>query len=86
MIEMLKAASLLRQLLYDSENENRINIKFKLDYSCGSVCAEIDDLTIYSPAKFAEIIKKADNFEIYPLISGKIRFSMMFHNLYIGIA
>lgn len=52
----------------------------------GDGCAvrvECDSLIAYNPAQFWDAVRKADNFEFYPLVNGKLRMALMFYHCYI---
>ena len=50
------------------------------------LCIEDFDITVRETKEFAEIIRKADNFEIFPTDEENIRISIMFDNALTRIA
>lgn len=83
--ELLDVARMLRELLADDFWEGKINIEVDPVHGYGTVQVEADEITIYAPKAFAETVKHASNFEIYPLTNGQIRLAFMFHNLSIEV-
>lgn len=67
-------------------DEGVVKIEFSPNYSSGSVSVEMDSLEVYKPKLFAEVIEHADNFEFYPLVSGKIKLALIFYNALIPVA
>jgi len=47
---------------------------------------ETEDIVVHDIYLFAKAIAAANNFEIYPLVNGKLRLSLMFYYMFVGIA
>lgn len=78
---MLQSASQLTALLKETISQGEITIDVDQTFNLGSISVELDTLTIYEPKVFADIICKADNFEIYPLTDGRIRLDLTFQSI-----
>ena len=78
---MLKTAAQLTEMLKKATPNGTIDVDVDPVFNLGSVTVELDDLSVTNPLAFANIICKADNFEIYPLTNGKIRFDITFHSV-----
>lgn len=76
--EMMHAKQLL-ELAFDGEDE--VDVELHELGSCGSLSVESDSLEVCKMSVFAKAALLADNFEMYPLVNGKIRFSMMFYGV-----
>ena len=66
--------------------EGEITMELNEMLNLGSISVELDALTIDDPLAFADMIYKADNFEVYPLTNGKIRFDITFQGVLKSIA
>ncbi|MCD8019356.1 MAG: hypothetical protein LUF92_07165 [Clostridiales bacterium] len=82
--EMRSAKAALDQILKESDRE-RSKIQFLPAFCGASLNAEFDTLFVFDMKRFQYIIRKADNFEIYPLTNGKVRMSFMFNKALIPI-
>ena len=78
---MLETAAQLSQLLRKTDYDRALVIKMNPTFNSGSITVELDELSIDKPLAFADIIYKADNFEIYPLTNGNIRFDLTFQSV-----
>lgn len=78
--QMLTAASLLQDLLCMSTESGEIEINLHPEFNMGSITTEIPSLTVYEPKLFTELVKWADNFEIYPLINGNFKIGIAFQS------
>ena len=79
--QMLHAASLLTTLLQEDLSKGEISVNVDSMFNMGSIIVELEELTVCVPHLFSQIISEADNFEIYPLSDGKIRFAIVFHSV-----
>lgn len=79
--QMLIAASRLKDLLCMSGESGEIEINLHREFNMGSITAEIPSFTVREPALFLELIKEADNFEIYPLVNGNIKIGISFQSV-----
>lgn len=79
--QMLIAASRLKDLLCMSGESGEIEINLHREFNMGSITAEIPSFTVREPALFVEVIKEADNFEIYPLVNGNIKIGISFQSV-----
>ena len=76
---MLQVAAKLTCLLKKTLPTGEINIEINQLFNLGSISIELDSLTILEPSIFAELICKADNFEVYPLTNGNVKLTITFH-------
>lgn len=84
-ILMAQTAACLQQLLVEADDEGRVEIHLIPEFAAGEVSTELDMLTVYDCAAFTKIILPADNFEIIPLVNGRVRFSITFHSVFRSI-
>lgn len=70
-----------------NEDESNIEVKFDIHYMGTSafISFELDELVVRQTSKFGFALSSADNFEIYPLINGGLRFSMAFHSMLVNV-
>ncbi len=52
----------------------------------GSLVAEVDDFEVHDLTLLQVAMSKADNFEIYPLVNGKMRMAFTFQRLMRSVA
>lgn len=83
---MLKAAMLLKITIAEDAVEFEATVDVIESFNAGVVSAELDEMTIYHPKRFASIISMADNVEIYPLINGKIQLTLTYQDVLATIA
>ena len=79
--QMLIAASRLKDLLCLSGESGEIEINLHREFNMGSITAEIPSFTVREPALFIELVKEADNFEIYPLVNGNMKIGISFQSV-----
>lgn len=78
---LMRTAAQLTDILRKTEPEGELNIEIDDALNLGSISVELDSLTVEEPLTFADMIYKADNFEVYPLTNGKIRLDVTFHGV-----
>ena len=78
---MLRTAAQLTDLLRKTVSDGEIEINVDTTFNLGSITVELDSLSVDEPLAFADVIYKADNFEIYPLTNGKIRLDVTFQSV-----
>lgn len=78
---MLRTAAQLTDLLRKTVSDGELEIDVDTTFNQGSITVELDSLSIDEPLAFADVIYKADNFEIYPLTNGKIRLDVTFQSV-----
>lgn len=78
---MLRTAAQLTDLLRKTVSDGELEIDVDPTFNLGSITVELDLLSIDEPLAFADVIYKADNFEIYPLTNGKIRLDITFQSV-----
>lgn len=78
---MLRAAAQLTDLLRKTVSDGELEIDVDPTFNLGSITVELDSLSVDEPLAFADVIYKADNFEIYPLTNGKIRLDVTFQSV-----
>ena len=78
---MLRTAAQLTDLLRKTVSDGELQIDVDPTFNLGSITVELDSLSVDEPLAFADVIYKADNFEIYPLTNGKIRLDVTFQSV-----
>ena len=78
---MLRTAAQLTDLLRKTVSNGELEIDVDPTFNLGSITVELDSLSVDEPLAFADVIYKADNFEIYPLTNGKIRLDVTFQSV-----
>ena len=78
---MLRTAAQLTDLLRKTVLDGELEINVDPTFNLGSITVELDSLSVDEPLAFADVIYKADNFEIYPLTNGKIRLDVTFQSV-----
>ena len=79
--EMLTAKEILEEILREMGEETAVRIQMELSFSAAALTVELEDFYVLKPEKFVEIIRLADNFEIYPLLNGGMRMGFMFYRM-----
>lgn len=82
MKEMEAAYDILKEIVYkyDPDVTMEVNTNVINDGSA-SISIETCDLVVHDVKEFIEAIKKANNFEIYPLKNGNLRIAIMFNDI-----
>ena len=83
--KMLAAASQLRYLLNMAGEAGEVEVDILDEFDMGSISAEITSFTVYEPVLFGELVRGADNFDIYPLVNGNIKIDIAFQSVLITI-
>lgn len=78
---MLQSAAELEELLLENSSKGQIKIEICELFNMGSIFASIEDLTVYDIQKFARIVSRADNFEIYPKTDGTLQLNLGFQSV-----
>lgn len=78
---MMEVAAKLTAVLQENNPEGELSIDVNEKFNLGSISVELDSLTITSPVLFAELIRRSDNFEVYPLTNGKVILDITFQNV-----
>lgn len=78
---MLRTAAQLTDLLRKTVSDGELEIDVDPTFNLGLITVELDSLSVDEPLAFADVIYKADNFEIYPLTNGKIRLDVTFQSV-----
>ena len=78
---MMQTAAELKDILAETNAQGEIEIDVCDTFNAGFVKTELDDLTVMNTKQFAAMIKKADNFEIYPRTDGKIQLNITFQSV-----
>ncbi len=79
--KMQEAYGILRGLIHETAETSvtyEINEPFK---STGSIMVEGHSIEITNTEWFCKAVALADNFEVYPLVNGKLRMAFTFYNL-----
>ena len=83
--KMLAAASQLRCLLNMAGEAGEVEVDILDEFDMGSISAEITSFTVYEPLLFGDLVRGADNFDIYPLVNGNIKIDIAFQSVLITI-
>ncbi len=83
---MFKTAAKLKCLLSQDVEAGSIYIDILEEFNMGSVSTELDSLTVLNTEVFADIVSPADNFEVYPLTNGNVRFTITFYSVLLSVA
>lgn len=83
---MVKSAMLLKNTIAETKDEFEVTVDVIETFNTGTVSAELDEMTLFHPQRFASIISLADNVEIFPLINGKIKLSLTYQGVLKTIA
>ncbi len=75
---MMQTAAELKDLLVEAGLKGEFDIEVCDLFDSGFIKAELDELIVPDPTRFALMIAKADNFEIYPKTNGKMQLSLTF--------
>ena len=76
-----RPAAEVTDLLRKTVSAGELDIDVDPTFNLGSITVELDSLSVDEPLAFADVIYKADNFEIYPLTNGKIRLDVTFQSV-----
>ena len=82
---IIQLAYELKRILAEAIPCGEINVTVDEDFNHGAITIELGDLTVYDTKTFAGIIALADNIEVYPLTSGKIRLDLTFQAVLKGV-
>ena len=83
-LEMLECADNLQKLLFETHTDATLTTELEHGFNLGCISVELPELTIPHPQSFAGVVSKADNFEIYPLVDGRLRLDITFYNVLAG--
>ena len=83
--EVLQAKAALDLLLVQNGTDLS-RLELRPLFGSASVSAEMEELVVSDPALFQKITEKASNFEIYPLLNGKMRLALVFYGVMKAIA
>lgn len=82
--ELLLAKEALNDLLKQN-GEGSVEITYFPEFLSASISAEVESLEVQDFTAFQIAMVKANNFEIYPLVNGKLRIAFMFNRLMLPI-
>lgn len=77
--QLRKAAADLKVLLHETTEEFEMEVKTDPLFNYGAITVELENMCVANPIAFAQAVCAADNFEVYPLVNGKIRMDITFH-------
>ena len=78
---MMQTAAELKDILAETNEQGELEIDICDMFNAGSIKTELDELTVLDTKQFSAMIAKADNFEIYPKINGKIQLNITFQSV-----
>ena len=79
MLQMVQAYKQLQSIAYDDWKIT--TVVHKPVTSMGVICIEAEDLIFDRMTEINKVLASADNMEIYPLTSGKVRMTIAFHGI-----
>lgn len=79
--DVIKAKRLLNELLAESFEEGEVGVEIMPVFSAASLSVEVDSFEARNAEKFYELISLADNFELIPLLNGRLQFSLTFNRV-----
>ncbi len=83
--EILFAKEALDDLLRQNGEEIMSEIKFHPTFSSASLAVEVESFEVTDMVAFKLAMSRADNFEFYPLINGKVRLAFVFQRMMIAV-
>lgn len=78
---LMETAAVLQKLLAETIPEGSLTVDIDPDFNLGSISSELPELSITNPQTLSDILKNADNFEIYPLTNGNLRLDITFQRM-----
>ena len=82
MKQMEVAHDILEKIVCEYDPEAKIKIDMNvLNDGSASIVVETCDFVVHNVQEFVEVIKNANNFEIYPILDGNMRIAIMFNNI-----
>lgn len=82
--ELLLAKEALNDLLKQN-GDGSAEITYFPEFLSASISAEVESLEVQDFTAFQIAMVKANNFEIYPLVNGKLRIAFMFSRLMLPV-
>ena len=81
--EMMFAKAALDDLLQKNGTSDTASISIYPEFCAASLWVELDDLEVCDKTAFYLAMKPADNFEVTPLVCGKLRLAFMFNRMFV---
>lgn len=78
---MMQMAEELKVLLTELGAPCRVDVDSDSLFGCGAVKAVLDDLSVLKSPRFADLVARADDTEIYPRTDGTYQLDFTFHSL-----
>lgn len=78
---LMGTAAALQKLLAETIPEGSLTVDVDPDFNLGSISSELPELSITNPQALSDILKNADNFEVYPLTNGNLRLDITFQRI-----
>lgn len=78
---LMETAAALQKLLAEIIPEGSLTVDVDPDFNLGSISSELPELSITNPQALSDILKNADNFEVYPLTNGNLRLDVTFQRM-----
>lgn len=80
--ELLDSYAKIKNLILSEDPEATIEIvEGALQFGSVAIKAVTTNVTVYDTAEFAEAIKNADNFQIYPTTDDRVKFDILFEGV-----
>lgn len=79
--EMLIAKAAFDDVLKKNWGSDPSTVEMNPTFACASLRAEVDSFEVIDIDAFSLLLSKADNFEIVPLVNGKLRLAFMFYRM-----
>ena len=82
MKQMEVAHDILEKIVCEYDPDAKMTIDMNvLNDGSASIVVETCDFVVHNVQEFIEVIKNANNFEIYPILDGDMRIAIMFNNI-----
>lgn len=79
--QLMAAAANLQKMLSGAVPDGCLTTDIDRNFNLGSISVELPELFAPDPQTFSDILKDADNFEIYPLANGNLRLDITFQRM-----
>jgi len=79
--EMCLAKTLLEEVLAKAGYSVKLSVQYIPMLQHAALSAELDDFEVSDPLLFAAVLQLADNFEVYPLLNGRVRIAFSFNRM-----
>lgn len=79
---MENAYDIMKKIIHEYTPSANVEINMsEINDGSAIISVETDEIVVHNVHEFISVINDADNFEIYPLNSGKIKIAIMFNGV-----